>query len=44
MPTTGVEFFGDNEFPLLSTSRVTREQIQFRFAAQHDLNGSCRLD
>jgi ADP-ribose pyrophosphatase YjhB (NUDIX family) len=44
METTGVEFFGENEIPPLSTSRVTREQIQFCFAAQHDPNGSCRFD
>jgi ADP-ribose pyrophosphatase YjhB (NUDIX family) len=44
METTGVKFFGENEIPPLSTSRVTREQIQFCFAAQHDSNGSCRFD
>ena len=34
LETTGVEFFGENEIPPLSISRVTREQIQFCFEAQ----------
>jgi ADP-ribose pyrophosphatase YjhB (NUDIX family) len=44
METTRVEFFGENEIPPLSTSRVTREQIQFCFEARQDSNGSCRFD
>jgi ADP-ribose pyrophosphatase YjhB (NUDIX family) len=44
METTGVEFFGEDEIPPLSTSRVTRKQIQFCFAAQHDPNSGCRFD
>jgi ADP-ribose pyrophosphatase YjhB (NUDIX family) len=44
METTGVGFFGQNEIPPLSISRVTREQIQFCFEAQKNSDGSCRFD
>jgi len=42
--TTGVEFFGENEIPPLSISRVTREQIQFCFETQNNSVGPCRFD
>jgi ADP-ribose pyrophosphatase YjhB (NUDIX family) len=42
--TTGVEFFGENEIPPLSTSRVTRDQIQFCFEAEKDPATPCRFD
>jgi len=42
--TTGVEFFGENEIPPLSISRVTREQIQFCFETQNNTVGPCRFD
>jgi ADP-ribose pyrophosphatase YjhB (NUDIX family) len=44
METTGVEFFGENEIPPLSISRVTREQIQFCFEAQKNSDRPCRFD
>jgi ADP-ribose pyrophosphatase YjhB (NUDIX family) len=42
--TTGVEFFGENEIPPLSISRVTREQIQFCFETQRNSDSPCRFD
>jgi ADP-ribose pyrophosphatase YjhB (NUDIX family) len=42
--TTEVAFFGKDEIPALSLSRVTREQIQFCFAARHDSDRACRFD
>ncbi len=44
METTGVEFFGEDEIPPLSISRVTREQIQFCFETQNNSVGPCRFD
>jgi ADP-ribose pyrophosphatase YjhB (NUDIX family) len=42
--TTGVEFFGEDEIPPLSVSRVTRGQIQFCFEAQKKPDAPCRFD
>src|SRR6202021_1992478 len=42
METTGVEFVGETEIPPLSLSRVTREQIEFCFAARKNANAPCR--
>jgi ADP-ribose pyrophosphatase YjhB (NUDIX family) len=44
METIGVDFFGENDIPPLSTSRVTREQIQFCFEAQKNSDTPCRFD
>src|ERR1700732_4301212 len=44
METTGVGFFGENEIPPLSISRVTREQIQFCFEARRKKDAACRFD
>jgi ADP-ribose pyrophosphatase YjhB (NUDIX family) len=44
METIGVDFFGENDIPPLSTSRVTREQIQFCFEAQKNSDTHCRFD
>ena len=44
METIGVEFFGEDEIPPLSISRVTREQIQFCFETQNSSVGTCRFD
>jgi ADP-ribose pyrophosphatase YjhB (NUDIX family) len=44
METTGVEFFGEDEIPPLSISRVTREQILFCFEAKKNPAGPCRFD
>jgi hypothetical protein len=40
----GIGFFGEEEIPQLSLSRVTREQIQFCFAAQKNPAALCRFD
>jgi ADP-ribose pyrophosphatase YjhB (NUDIX family) len=42
--TTGVEFFGENDIPPLSISRVTRKQIQYCFEAQSKPDTPCRFD
>jgi ADP-ribose pyrophosphatase YjhB (NUDIX family) len=42
--TTAVEFFGQNEIPTLSISRVTREQIQYCFEVQSKPDAPCRFD
>jgi ADP-ribose pyrophosphatase YjhB (NUDIX family) len=42
--TTAVEFFGENEIPPLSISRVTREQIQYCFEVQSKPDAPCRFD
>jgi ADP-ribose pyrophosphatase YjhB (NUDIX family) len=42
--TTGVEFVHQTEIPPLSLSRVTREQIEFCFAARKNANAPCRFD
>jgi hypothetical protein len=42
--TTGVEFVHETEIPPLSLSRVTREQIEFCFAARKNANAPCRFD
>jgi ADP-ribose pyrophosphatase YjhB (NUDIX family) len=42
--TTEVEFFGENEIPPLSISRVTREQIQYCFEVQSKPDAPCRFD
>ena len=44
METTGVEFVGETAIPPLSLSRVTREQIEFCFAARKNANAPCRFD
>src|ERR1700732_815992 len=44
METIGVDFFGENEIPPLSISRVTREQIQFCFEARRKKDAACRFD
>ena len=42
--TTAVEFFGEDEIPPLSLSRVTPEQIQFCFETQQNPDRPCRFD
>ena len=42
--TSGVDFFGENEIPPLSISRVTLDQVQFCFEAQKRPTTLCRFD
>jgi ADP-ribose pyrophosphatase YjhB (NUDIX family) len=42
--TSGVGFFGENEIPPLSISRVTLDQIQFCFESQKHPTKLCRFD
>jgi ADP-ribose pyrophosphatase YjhB (NUDIX family) len=42
--TTDVDYFGQNEIPPLSTSRVTAAQIQFCFDTLENFDGLCRFD
>jgi ADP-ribose pyrophosphatase YjhB (NUDIX family) len=42
--TSGVDFFGENEIPPLSISRVTLDQIQFCFETQKHPTALCRFD
>ena len=44
METIGVDFFGENDIPPLSTSRVTRQQIQFCFEAHKNSDRPCQFD
>jgi ADP-ribose pyrophosphatase YjhB (NUDIX family) len=44
METSGVEFFGENEIPALSISRVTPEQIRFCFETQNQPNAPSSFD
>jgi ADP-ribose pyrophosphatase YjhB (NUDIX family) len=42
--TIGVAFFGENEIPPLSTSRVSRKQIEFCFESVKNPGAPCRFD
>ena len=42
--TSGVDFFGEDEIPPLSISRITLDQIHFCFAAQKHPTDLCRFD
>ena len=42
--TIGVAFFGENEIPPLSTSRVSRKQIEFCFESLKNPEAPCRFD
>ena len=42
--TSGVDFFGENEIPPLSISRLTFDQVQFCFEAQKHPTAVCRFD
>jgi ADP-ribose pyrophosphatase YjhB (NUDIX family) len=42
--TSGVDFFGENEIPPLSISRVSLDQVQFCFEAQKHPAPLCRFD
>jgi len=42
--TSGVDFFGENEIPPLSISRVTLDQVQFCFETQKHPTPLCRFD
>ena len=42
--TIGVDFFGENEIPPLSISRVTLDQVQFCFETQKHPTPLCRFD
>lgn len=42
--TSGVDFFGENEIPPLSISRLTFDQVQFCFEAQKRPTTLCRFD
>jgi ADP-ribose pyrophosphatase YjhB (NUDIX family) len=42
--TSGVDFFGQNEIPPLSISRVTLDQIHFCFETQKKPTTLCRFD
>ena len=42
--TSGVDFFGENEIPPLSISRITLDQIHFCFEAQKHPTALCRFD
>jgi ADP-ribose pyrophosphatase YjhB (NUDIX family) len=44
METSGVAFFGLEEIPPLSISRVTPEQIAFCFERHHSPNAPCAFD
>ena len=44
METSGVEFFGEDEVPPLSLSRITPEQIQYCFEVQEKPDSTCRFD
>ena len=42
--TSGVDFFGQNEIPPLSISRITPDQIHFCFETQKNPTALCRFD
>jgi ADP-ribose pyrophosphatase YjhB (NUDIX family) len=42
--TSGVAFFGENEIPPLSTSRITPEQIRFCFESEKQPTAPSRFD
>jgi ADP-ribose pyrophosphatase YjhB (NUDIX family) len=44
LETSGVDFFSEDEIPLLSTSRVTHTQIRFCFDCLKNPGAPCRFD
>jgi ADP-ribose pyrophosphatase YjhB (NUDIX family) len=44
LETTGAAFFGENEIPPLSTSRVSHKQIEFCFESLKNPEAPCRFD